>query len=124
MNIVDSCGWLEYFADGPNANFFAPIIENTKELLVPSICVLEVFRRAIQQKSLEDALQAATEMQQARVLNFDVSLALSAGKLGIQYKLPLADSIILATAYAYNAIIWTQDADFKNISGVHYHQKI
>jgi toxin FitB len=120
MNLVDSCGWLEYFAAGPNAGFFAPVIENIEHLLVPSICILEVFKNIARRRSEEDALLVTAMMQQAKVIGLDVSLALSAAKLGMQHKLPLADSIVLATAYAYGATIWTQDADFKNIKGIKY----
>jgi len=123
MNIVDSCGWLEYFADGANADFFAPIIEKIEYVLVPSICILEVYKRVAQQRTEEDASLVVAYMQQAQVIPMDGSLALSAAQLGLKHKIPLADSIILATARAYDAIIWTQDADFKNIAKVKYQEK-
>ena len=109
MNVVDSSGWLEYFAEGPNADFFAPAIENTDDLLVPVISVYEVFKRVWQQKGEDGALQAAVAMQQAKVINLDATLALSAALLSHENKIPMADSIILATARANDATIWTQD---------------
>ncbi len=123
MNLVDSCGWLEYFANGSNANFFSPVIENIDYLLVPSICLLEVFKRIVQQRTEDEALQAMVGMQQAKVVVMDATLALEAAKLGLRLKMPLADSVILATAYMYNATVWTQDADFKGIKGVKYCEK-
>ena len=123
MNLVDSCGWLEYFADGSNAKFFATPIEETGNLLVPSLCVLEVFKNVLRQKDENSALQAVTLMQQGIVIDLDTSIALSAARLGLEHKLPLADSIILATARANNAIIWTQDADFKDLEGIKYIDK-
>lgn len=120
MNIVDSCGWLEYLADGPNADFFAPPIENAAELLVPSVSIYEVFKRILQQRNEGDALQAIAVLTQGQVIELDMRLALSAAKISAQEGLPMADSVILATARAYNAVLWTQDADFKGIEGVRY----
>lgn len=123
MNLVDSCGWLEYFADGPNANFFAPPIEDVENLIIPSLCILEVFKTVYRQKDENSALQAVALMQQGIIIDLDVSIALSSAKISLQHKLPIADSIILATAKANNAILWTQDADFKGIAGVKYISK-
>ncbi len=120
MNLVDSCGWLEYFADGPNADFFAKPIEDIENLLVPSLCILEVFKSVLRQRGEDAALQTAALMGQGMIVNLDTSIALSAAKLGLEYKLPLADSIILATAIANDAVVWTQDTDFKDIDGVKY----
>ncbi|HLA74605.1 MAG TPA: type II toxin-antitoxin system VapC family toxin [Gammaproteobacteria bacterium] len=120
MNVVDSSAWLEYFADGPNAAFFAKAIENTERLIVPSVCIVEVFKRILQQSGEGPALQAAALLQQGKIIDLDPWLAMSAAKLGHALKLPLADSIILATARAHDASIWTQDADFKDIEGVKY----
>jgi len=123
MNVVDSSGWLEYFANGPNADFFAPAIEDTSNLIVPSITIFEVFKRVLQQRSESDALQVAALMQEGRVVNLDVSIALQAVRLSVDHKLPLADSIILVTALADNAVLWTQDADFDGLPGVQYKAK-
>lgn len=120
MNLVDSCGWLEYFADGANADFFAAAIESTDELLVPSICILEVFKRVLTQRGEAPALQAAAAMQAGAVVDLDTTTALNAAKLSSDLKLPLADSVILATARAHDAVVWTQDADFKDLPNVQY----
>ena len=123
MNIVDSSSWLEYFADAPNADFFAPALEDVSHLLVPSISVYEVFKRVYQQRGEEAALEAFAAMAQGQVIDLDTTLALNAAKLSATHKLPMADSIMLATALAHQAILWTQDADFKNLSGVRYIEK-
>jgi predicted nucleic acid-binding protein len=123
MNLVDSSGWLEYFADAPNADFFASPIEDVENLLVPTICILEVFRRVLQQRDERAALQVVATMQQGHVVEMNAAVALLAARLGVDLKLPLADSIILATARMYDAIVWTQDADFKVIEGVKYKPK-
>ena len=120
MTIVDSSGWLEYFADGRNAGLFAKGIEKTDQLVVPSITIAEVFKRIFQQRGEQPALQAAAHMNQGRVIDLDANLAMHAAKLGYQLKLPLADSIILATAIQCGATLWTQDEDFKSIKSVRY----
>ena len=123
MNLVDSSGWLEYFADGPNAGSFARPIEDVASLIVPSISLLEVFKRVLQQRSETDALRAVAMMQQGRVVDLDSELALTAAKLGNVLRLPLADSVIYATARKFDAALWTQDNDFEGLEGVHYFPK-
>jgi len=120
MNLVDSCGWLEYFADGPNADFYAAALEDPGSLLVPTICLLEVFKRVFQERGEDAALQAAAAMHQGLIVPLDASLALRAARISSDLKLPLADSVILATARTYLALIWTQDAHFKGLEGVRY----
>lgn len=119
-NVVDSSAWLEYFADGPNAEYFARPIEAPAGLVVPSTTLLEVFKRLLQQRSESHALQAVAVMQQGQVVDLDAPLALSAANLGVERKLPLADSVILATARRFGAIVWTQDEDFDGLAGVNY----
>jgi toxin FitB len=123
MNVVDSSAWLEYFANGPNAEFFAPAIEKTTELVVPSLILYEVFKRVLQQRDEGSALQAVAVMQQGTVVDLDAPLALVAARLSIERRLPTADSVILATAQSHDAILWTQDADFKGIPGVEYRKQ-
>jgi predicted nucleic acid-binding protein len=123
MNVVDSSGWLEYFADAPNAEFFAPAIEDTSELIVPSISVYKVFKKVLQERGEGDALQSVAIMTQAEVVGLDTTLALHAARLSVELKLPMADSIMLATARMVGATLWTQDADFEGLEGVQYIRK-
>ena len=123
MNLVDTCGWLEYFADGPNASFFAKSIEDTDRLVVPTICILEVFKRIVQQRGEEDALQAVAAMQEGQVVELDATTALNAARIGVELGLPLADSVVLATVQAHEAQVWTQDSDFEGLEGVRYKAK-
>ena len=120
MNVVDSSGWLEYFADGKNAKLFARAIEDTAELIVPTLSLFEVFKRVLQQRDEQAALQAVAVMHQGRVVGLDGALALSAARLSAAERLPLADSIMLATARAFGAMLWTQDADIEGRAGVRY----
>jgi predicted nucleic acid-binding protein len=124
VNVVDSCGWLEYFADGPNAGFFAPAVEDTSSLVVPAISLFEVFKRILQQRSENEALRAVAVMQQGCVVALDGILALSAAKLSLELQLPMADSLILSTARSRAAILWTQDDDFEGVPGVQYIRKV
>lgn len=123
MNLVDSCGWLEYFADGPNAGFFAPAIEDADNLLVPTICILEVFKRILQQRGEGAALRAVAAMHSGHVAPLDAAIALSAARLGVDLGLPMADSVIVATGWTHRARVWTQDADLEGIDGVEYRRK-
>ena len=120
MNLVDSSAWLEYFADGPNADFFAPAIERTRDLLVPTIVVFEVYKRVLQQRQERAALEAVSILQHGQLIELTASLAIAAARISQDEKLPMADSIILASARARNAIIWTQDNDFQKMDRVKY----
>jgi predicted nucleic acid-binding protein len=120
MNVVDSSAWLEYFANGPNASFFAAPIEQSDELVVPSLTIYEVFKRVLQQRDEGDALRAVAVMLQGTVVDLDARLAVTAARLSLDTRLPMADSVVLATARLHDAALWTQDADFKGLRGVRY----
>ena len=120
MNLVDSSGWLEYFAEGRNAGFFAPAIENTKLLVVSVVNCFEVFKRIAAQRDENSAMQAVVAMQEGTVVDLSLDLAITAAKLALDMKLPMADSIILATARLHRATVWTQDSDFAKLAGVKY----
>ena len=124
MNVVDSSGWLEYFVNGPNADFFAPAILNVSELVVPAISIYEVFKRTLQQRGEQDALQALVFMQQGAVIDLDSTVAVEAARLSAAEQLPMADSIILATTRLFHATLWTQDVDLARFPNVQYVQKL
>jgi predicted nucleic acid-binding protein len=120
MNVVDSSGWLEYLADSPNADFYADAIEDTEHLIVPAISLFEVFKRILQQRVENEALQAVALMMKGTIVELDVDLSIEAALVGTERKLPLADSILLATARKYYATIWTKDRDFEHVEGVRF----
>ncbi|HLP47573.1 MAG TPA: type II toxin-antitoxin system VapC family toxin [Candidatus Kapabacteria bacterium] len=120
MNLVDTSGWLEYFFDGPNASYFSEPIEDTANLVVPVVCLYEVFKKIIQVSNKIKALQAVAQMKQGHVINLDEEIALSAALISVQNKLPMADSFIYAVAQLEGAIVWTQDIDFKGLPLVNY----
>ncbi len=123
MNVADSSAWLSYFAEDNNAKNFATVIEDTENLIVPSITLTEVFKVVYRQTNENKALIVIAHMQQGKVVALDEELSLSAARFGLRHKLPLADSIIYATAYKYDAEIWTQDVDFENLDNVNYFAK-
>jgi predicted nucleic acid-binding protein len=123
MNIVDSSGWLAYFADEPNARHFLAPLHDSTALIVPTITIYEVFKVIHRESTENQALQAVVAKQKGTVVDLKAPLAIAASKLSLEYNLPMADSIILATAQEFNAIIWTQDSDFKNIPNVKYFSK-
>ncbi|MET0533591.1 MAG: type II toxin-antitoxin system VapC family toxin [Steroidobacter sp.] len=120
MNVVDSSGWLEYFASGPNSHYFADPLGKFAELIVPTISMYEVFKKMSQQRGEDAAFDAAALMYQGNVVPLNAELALEAAQLSSELALPMADSIILATAIEHGATLWTQDADFASIDGVKY----
>jgi len=124
MNLVDSSGWLEFFADGPNAKFFTAPLQNIDELVVPTISIYEVFKSVLRQRDESAGLQAVALMKQGQVVDLTTNIAMMAAKLSLEHNIPMADSIILATGRFYQATVWTQDADFKGLDGVEYVKKI
>jgi len=117
---VDSSGWLDYFASGPNADFFSDPIEDTEELLVPTISLYEVFKRILQQRGETEALKAVAFMQSGAILDLTSTIALHAANISNDLKIPMADSVMLASARENDAIFWTQDGDFEGLEGVRY----
>jgi predicted nucleic acid-binding protein len=124
MNVVDSSAWLEYFGDGPNASEFAPAIENLDELVVPALALYEVFKRTHQIADESVALDAAAVMMQGKVVELDAMLALDAARLSLDTGLAMADAVILATAHADGAVLWTQDAHFDGLESVEFRPKV
>lgn len=120
MNLVDTSGWIEYFFSGPDASFFAKPIEQSAELLVPVICLYEVFKKVTLAADEARALEAIAQMKQGRVVELSEDIALSAALISIQRKLPMAGSIIYATAKRHAARIWTLDEHFRGLPGVEY----
>jgi predicted nucleic acid-binding protein len=123
MNVIDSSGWIEYLTDGPNANFFAAAINDSENLITPTICLYEVFKRILLTFGEEKALEISGAMSSEQVVGLNRDLAIAAAQLSVEQKLAMADSIILATARTHNATLWTQDAHFKDLEGVRYIEK-
>lgn len=123
MNVVDSSGWLEFFANAPNADFFAEPLASPTLLVVPVISVYEVFKRVLQQCGEDQALQAVALMQQGTLVDVDLTLALLAARLAVEHRLPLADSLIYATGRIHGATVWTQDGHFEGLPDVRYRAK-
>ena len=123
MNVVDSSGWLEYFADGQNASVFAPIIEDIASLIVPTVSIYEVYKSFLRERDENEALKAAGTMMRGQIVELDAAISIEAARLSLKHKIPMADSIILATARAFNATLFTQDSDFRGLEDVEYIEK-
>ena len=123
MIVVDTSGWLEYFFDGKNADVFAPLVEDTRRLVVPVICLYEVFKKVSLSVDEPRALRAVAQMKLGRVVDVTEMVALSAARISLNYKIPMADSLILAITWAEQSVLWTQDEHFKNLPGVEYREK-
>lgn len=120
MNLVDSSGWLEYLADGPNAVAFATPLAETSKLAVSTINIYEVFKVVLRERGEDAALQAIALMQQSQIIDVTSDIALRAAKISLENKLPMADSLIFATAQAQGATLWTQDNDLEGLPQVKY----
>lgn len=123
MNVVDSSGWLAYFADETTAGHFIAPLTDTASLVVPTITIYEVFKVVRRETGENEALQAAAAMRKGTVVELSAALAIAASKLSLAHQLPMADSIVLATAKEFNATLWTQDSDFKDMDNVKYFSK-
>lgn len=123
MNVVDSSAWLSYLAGDKNSGKFAKAVEDLDRLLVPSITLTEVFKTIFRQRDEEAALAVIAHMKQGKVVPLDSKLAIDAATYGLAHKLPLADSVIYATARKFDATLWTQDVDFKSLQKVRYYSK-
>ncbi len=123
MNVVDSSGWLAYFADEPSAGHFSSILQDYPNLVVPVIVVYEVFRVILREAGENNAMQAYGALCRGSIVEITPSIAMTAAKISMQYRLPMADSMILAVSRLRKAVLWTQDKDFQGIPGVKYFLK-
>ena len=120
MNVVDTSGWIEFLFEGNNADVFAPLVEDVENLLVPVICLYEVFKKVNAVADEPKALQAIGQMKQGRVTEVSEAIALRAALISLKHRLPMADSLILSTAWSEQATLWTQDDHFKGLPSVEY----
>ena len=120
MNLVDTSGWIEYFFGGANASFFDPPTEDIRSLLVPVVCLYEVFKKVYQVADEARALRAIAQMKQGRIIPVTEEVALKAALVSLKHKLPLADSLVYAAVQLESAIVWTQDEDFEGLPGVNF----
>ena len=120
MNLVDTSGWIEYFFGGPNAAHFSAAIEDIDHLLVPVVCLYEVFKKVRLVADEGRAFRAVAQMKQGRFVLLSEEIALRAATISLEHKRPMADSFIYATAQSENAAVWTQDSDFEGLPNVNY----
>lgn len=117
MILVDSSGWIEYLADRPKADAFAPYIEGREPLLVSAVEVYEIYKVIRRDLSEELAIEAISVLHRATIAPVDETLALEAADLSLRYGLAMADSLIYATAQRHGATVVTSDRDFAALPG-------
>ena len=120
MNVIDSSAWIAFLTDKPAATHFIEPLQKSSEVAVPTVVLHEVFKFLLRNHSTQVALSAAARMRNCLLVPLDANLALHAAECGINFKLPLADSIIYSTAQSLDAMLWTLDADFEGLPGVTY----
>jgi predicted nucleic acid-binding protein len=123
MIIIDTSGWLEYFTGGPNSNLFSTAIKNNPKIIIPTIILYELWKKISREKGEDKAIELVAQLKRYDIIPLDESLSISAAKISNDYKIPMADSIIYATAKKYNATLWTLDSDFKDLNDVKYIEK-
>lgn len=124
MRVIDSSGWLEWFADGPLAGQYQRFLEKPREILLPAIVVYEVYKILKRERGEEKALLALGQMQQSEVVVLDATLALHAADLSLRHGLAMADAIVYATARMRDCELVTSDADLKGLDGVVFLPKV
>lgn len=123
MIIIDSCGWLEYFADGVNADFFSTPIKDNSEIIVPTIILYETWKKISRERGEDKAIELVAQLKRYKIIPLDEELSIAAAKISNENNFAMADSVIMATAKKYNATLWTQDSDFKDFENVKYIEK-
>jgi predicted nucleic acid-binding protein len=118
MILVDSSGWIDFFTDGGNAAKYGSYLEKPSEVLTPTIVLYEVYKLIKRERTEEEALLAAAQIQKTRIVPLSDSLALAAADVSLEFRLAMADSIVYATALAEDAELVTSDSDLRNLPGV------
>lgn len=120
MIVVDSCGWLEAVNGAELAASYAPALADPGQVVVPTVCLLEVARVMRRERGEDAAAECLVLMSQGTVAPLDIAVVAAASALGVEHRLPLADSVVYATARLRGAEVWTHDAHFRELPGVRY----
>ena len=123
MNVVDTSGWLEYFAETKNAVNYEKAINETDRLIVPAIVLYDVFKKVSMEYDENRALVAIAHMKLGRVVAIDETIAINGARISMEKKIPMADSLIYATAEMFGAMVYTQDEHFSKLPNVRYFRK-
>jgi predicted nucleic acid-binding protein len=118
--LVDSSGWIEYFTGGANANKYGGYLEQTSQVVTPTVVLYEVYKIVKRERTEEEALLAAAQIQKTRLIPLSESLALAAADVSLEFRLAMADSVVYATARTEDAELVTSDGDLRGLPGVTY----
>lgn len=118
MIVVDSYGWIGYFADGPLSDKYQKYITNPEDILTPVIVVYEVYKKVKRERGEKAALVVLAHINQTNIVPLDETLAVKAADVALEFKLPMADAIVYATAIVKNCKVATSDPHFKKLPHV------
>jgi predicted nucleic acid-binding protein len=120
LKVVDSSGWLEFLTDGPLAESYGEHLADLGEVLTPAIVLYEVYKWIKRERTEEEALTVAAQIEKTRVVPVTPALALTAADLSLERRLAMADALVYATAVLHDAELITSDADFAALPRVTY----
>ncbi len=123
MNLVDTCGWIEWLTNGALSDQYAPYFEAVETLITPTSIQFELYKWVSKNSGTEAALQSIALTEQSTVMPLSTSIALLAADLSIEHGLSFADAIIYATARFHAAALITSDNHFKGLPSVTYFEK-
>ena len=123
MHCVDSSGWIEFFLGSAAGRTFKSIIEQTDQLIVPSLSFFEVHRFLSRTVDVAQRDTCLDIMRRGRVVELTVQRAIAASDTAQKHRLAMADAVMYSIAREFNATFWTQDVDYKDLPGVSYHAK-
>ena len=118
MILVDSYGWIEYFADGPLSHKYQKYLTNPKDVVTPVIVIYEVYKKIKRERGERAALEALAHITRTNIIAPDETLALKAADVSLDFKLPMADAIVYATGIIRNCEVVTSDPHFKGLPKV------
>ena len=124
MQCVDSSGWIEFFLGSQAGKTFKPIIEQTAQLVVPTVAIFEVHRFLSRTASAAERDNAMALMRRSTVVELTTARAVAASETAQKHRLAMADAVMYSIAREFNATFWTQDVDYKDLPGVSFHAKI
>jgi len=123
LNLVDTCGWIEWLTDGALSNDYAPYFDATDSLLTPTSVQYELYKWVSGNHGTEAALKAVAVSEQTQVIPLTTAIALQAADLSMEHELSFADAIIYASACFHGATLITSDNHFEGLPGVVYFRK-
>ncbi len=118
MILIDACGWIEFFTDGPLSGQYEKHFLDLSRIITPTIVLYEVFKKVRRERQEEEVLITVAQMQKTRIIELTAEIAFTAAEFGLKHRLPMADSIVYATARTAKAQVVTSDPHFEGLDNV------